>query len=63
VTLEGVDALDGSFWESGPDLFEELPEQASEISGGKHERVVYRIRHPSAVNSATSYFLRLKLGP
>lgn len=63
VELEGVGVLDGSPWESGPDLFEELPGLSREIPGGKHERVVYRIRQPTVVGGGSSYFLRLKLGP
>ncbi|MFO1502082.1 MAG: hypothetical protein U1G07_27535 [Verrucomicrobiota bacterium] len=63
VELEGVPALDGSPWLSGPDLFEELPEQSTILPGGKYEKVAFKVRPTAGSGLTKAYFLRLKLKP
>lgn len=63
VELEGVGALDGSPWLSGPDIFEELPSQNTLLPGGKHEQAVFRARHTGGRGPTLVYFLRLKVKP
>jgi len=61
VELEGTGALGSVPWDSGPDLLEELPGRASPLLGGKHERVVFKIRQPLQEGTNSAYFLRFKL--
>jgi hypothetical protein len=61
VELEGVGALDGSPWQGGPDIFEELPGQNTPLPGGKYERAAFRARNTAGGSSI--YFLRLKITP
>lgn len=61
IELEGASALDASEWASGPDILEELPGRNTPTPGGKHERVVYKVREPLKEGSTGAYFLRFKL--
>jgi hypothetical protein len=61
IELEGIAALGGTGWLSGPDLFEELPSRASPLPGGRHERAVFKVRQPFQEGTGGAYFLRLKL--
>jgi hypothetical protein len=61
VELEAVPALDGSPWQSGPDLFEELPGNTVPLPGGKYEKASFKARHTDG--GVREYYLRLKLKP
>ncbi len=63
LELEGLPAFDGSLWESGPDLFEELPARTIPGANGQHPRIAYKVRQPPGDGSVRSFFLRVKLKP
>jgi hypothetical protein len=63
VELEGVAALDGAPWLSGPDIFEELPAKATPLPGGKYERGVFKVRHTESNGRTQSYFIRFRSKP
>jgi hypothetical protein len=61
VELEGVGALDGSPWQGGPDIFEELPVNNVPLPGGKYERAAFKARNTAGGSQV--YFLRLRIKP
>jgi hypothetical protein len=63
IELETLEALDGSPWIGGPDIFELLPGRSEANPDGRTESVTYRVRHPISATISNTLFLRVRLRP